>query len=110
MNWIELRDLAEINKIKEDSFEKPILIFKHSTRCSISGTALSRFERNWDLEIPAYYLDLIAYRPISAEIAEVFEIEHQSPQVLLIENGKCIYSATHWEIDANEIKNQLAES
>lgn len=105
MNWIPLTTEAQLDEIVQLSETKPTIIFKHSTRCSISSTALSRLERAWDAaETPAYYLDLIAYRPISSAIAEKFDIEHQSPQVLVINQGKCSYSATHWDIAMDEIK------
>jgi bacillithiol system protein YtxJ len=52
-------------------------------------------------------LDLIAYRPISGIIAEKFDIEHQSPQILVIDNGKCTYSATHWDISMEDLKPYL---
>ena len=105
MNWIPLTTEAQLEEIVQLSETKPTIIFKHSTRCSISSTALSRLERAWDAaETPAYYLDLIAYRPISSAIAEKFDIEHQSPQVLVINQGKCSYSATHWDIAMDEIK------
>lgn len=105
MNWIPLTSEAQLDEIVQLSETKPTIIFKHSTRCSISSTALSRLERAWDAaETPAYYLDLIAYRPISSAIAEKFDIEHQSPQVLVINQGKCSYSATHWDIAMDEIK------
>lgn len=105
MNWIPLTTEAQLDEIVQLSETKPTIIFKHSTRCSISSTALSRLERAWDAaETPAYYLDLIAYRPISSAIAKKFDIEHQSPQVLVINQGKCSYSATHWDIAMDEIK------
>ncbi|MEY4986460.1 MAG: hypothetical protein RL567_239 [Bacteroidota bacterium] len=105
MNWIPLTTVAQLDEIVQLSETKPALIFKHSTRCSISSTALSRLERAWDAaETPAFYLDLITYRPISGAIAEKFDVEHQSPQVLVIHQGKCTYSATHWEIAMDEIK------
>jgi bacillithiol system protein YtxJ len=108
MNWIPLTTEAQLDEIVDISASKPTLIFKHSTRCSISSTALSRLERAWDAtETPAYYLDLIAYRPISGSIAEKFDVEHQSPQVLVINQGKCSYSATHWDISMDEIKPHL---
>ncbi|WP_395617178.1 bacillithiol system redox-active protein YtxJ [Aquirufa sp.] len=108
MNWIPLTDEKQLVEIVETSQEKPVVIFKHSTRCSISSTALNRFERAWDSEnTPAYYLDLIAYRPISGQIAEQFAVEHQSPQVLVIDKGACPYSATHWDISVDEIKPYL---
>ena len=108
MNWNNLTEEVQLDEIITDSHQKPILIFKHSTRCSISSTALNRLERAWkEEESPAYLLDLISYRPISQKIAEIFEIEHQSPQVLVISNGKCSYSATHWDISLDEIKPHL---
>lgn len=104
MNWINLTDSCQINEIIENSNKETVLIFKHSTRCSISSTALSRLERAWNLEnAKAYYLDLIAFRPISAEIAEVFEVEHQSPQALIIKNGACVYHESHWDISFDQM-------
>lgn len=110
MNWIQLTDLEQLNLIEKESFQKPIVIFKHSTRCSISGTALSRFERNWDEDTPCYYLDLITYRPISSGIAEKFAVEHQSPQILLIQKGQCTYHASHWDIEVNSLKKEISKS
>jgi bacillithiol system protein YtxJ len=97
-----------LDEIIAGSHQKPVVIFKHSTRCSISSTALNRLERAWkEEESPAFLLDLISFRSISQKIAEIFEIEHQSPQVLVISNGQCIYSATHWDINMDEIKPHL---
>ena len=76
MNWNQLTTAQQLDEIIETSAEKPVVIFKHSTRCSISSTALSRLERAWDADqTPAFYLDLIAYRPISGLIAEKFDVE-----------------------------------
>ncbi len=107
MNWNQLTDQAQLTEIREESYNQPVLIFKHSTRCSISSTALNRLERNWKQEevgsLKPYYLDLIANRPISNEVAEKFGVEHQSPQILVIQNGDCVYSATHFEISFADI-------
>lgn len=103
MNWKVLDKLDQIEKIIEASHNKPQLIFKHSTRCIISKMALKNFEGDFNLEdiIDTYYLDLIANRNISNEIAEVFAVEHQSPQILLIKDGVAVYAASHESIDAN---------
>lgn len=86
------------------SAEKPVLLFKHSTRCSISSMALNRFEANMDPEkATCVYLDLLSYRPLSDEIAQLTRVEHQSPQAILINHGEVIYSATHTAIDASDI-------
>lgn len=112
MNWIALTESNQLQTIKEESFNHPVLILKHSTTCSISGTALNRLERNWKQEkvgeLKPYYLDLLRYRPISAEIASVFNIEHQSPQVLIIQNGECIYHASHFDISFAELEGVVA--
>jgi bacillithiol system protein YtxJ len=106
MNWIALTDYSEIQKALEQS--EPFLVFKHSTRCSISSMALSRFERSYSLEaVQAFYLDLIAYRSISNQLSDEFGIEHQSPQLLFIQSGNCTYHASHNSIDLNEIKALL---
>ncbi len=100
MNWNKLTSEAQLDAIKEESARQPVLIFKHSTSCSISAMALSRMERNWSeqLGVKPYYLDLLANRPISNKVEQEFGIEHESPQVLLIKNGTCIYDASHMAI------------
>jgi bacillithiol system protein YtxJ len=100
MNWNKLTSDAQLTQIKEESASQPVLIFKHSTSCSISAMALSRMERNWNdqLGVKPYYLDLLANRPISNKISQEFGVMHESPQVLLIRNGKCVYDASHMGI------------
>ncbi|WP_077922557.1 bacillithiol system redox-active protein YtxJ [Spirosoma sp. 209] len=100
MNWNKLTSDAQLAEIKEESAQHPVLIFKHSTTCSISAMALSRMERNWNeqLGVKPYYLDLLANRPISNKIEHEFGVEHESPQVLLIRNGQCVYDASHMAI------------
>lgn len=105
MNWISITDENAIDQIKSNSSQKPQVIFKHSTRCSISTMAKSRLDRS---EIPSgidfHYLDLLKYRSISNLIAEEFKVEHASPQVLLIKNGVCVYDESHSGIDMAEIE------
>ena len=104
MNWQQLTDIKQLEQLKVQSFQAPVLFFKHSTRCSISTMALNRFEREWDNEqVQPCFLDLLNYREISSQIAEKFEVEHQSPQVLLIKDGICVYNASHNLISASTI-------
>ncbi len=104
MNWIPISDPAELDRIREKSFSKPQLIFKHSTRCSISSVAKARLERVEAPEnIDFYYLDLLKFRNISNEVAESFTVPHESPQVLLIKNGECVYDESHGGIRMEEI-------
>lgn len=110
MNWLVLSEehrLTEINELSSDQSVEGVVIFKHSTRCSISSMAKNRLERNWGFDsqkFPVYYLDLLNYRDISNKISEIYNIEHQSPQILIIKDGKCVYSATHSEIDPFSIQ------
>lgn len=108
MNWLPLESLTDLNKVVEDSnmeMTKAILIFKHSTRCSISSIAKFRLESFWenDANFPAYYLDLLKFRLLSNEISERFSVHHESPQVLIIKNGKCIFNASHLNISVKSI-------
>lgn len=109
IGWNDLTDLQQLNEIQQESNEKPVLIFKHSTRCSISRMALKQFENEFDLheQVKPYFLDLIANRDVSNELANRFQVVHQSPQILLIKNGKSIYDASHDRIDAGVLKSKL---
>lgn len=109
MNWIALENITQLDTIKQESKKYPVLIFKHSTRCSVSRAALRLFENTWNFNgaIEMYFIDLLIYREVSNAVAEVFDITHQSPQVLLIENGKCVYHVSHESIDSHHIINFL---
>ncbi|HSD07025.1 bacillithiol system redox-active protein YtxJ [Flavobacterium sp.] len=107
VNWIPLTFLGQLDEIVAFSNQNPIVIFKHSTRCSISRFALKQFEREFDFGVDAYFLDLIEYRDISNEIADRFSVQHQSPQLLLIKDGKAIYHVSHSDIDAKELTERL---
>jgi len=110
MNWINLTDLGQLNEIVTASQETPVVIFKHSTRCSVSRMALKQFENEYCIEndeVTTYFLDLIAFRSISNAIEERFGVQHQSPQLLLIKGGKSVYDVSHSDIDAAELKGRL---
>ena len=109
VNWIPLQLMGQLDEIIALSNEKPVLIFKHSTRCSISRFALKQFENEFDFQnqIDAYFLDLLEFRDISNEIASRFGIMHQSPQLLLIKEAKVLYDASHSDIQANELKKYI---
>ncbi len=109
INWIPLTSVDQLDEIITESKDKQILIFKHSTRCSISRMALKQFEREFDLDtkVKAYFLDLIAHRDVSNEIASRFNVVHQSPQLLLIKDGKSIYDVSHSDIDAEALKTKV---
>jgi len=107
MNWNTLNTVNQVQKIIERSHEIPCVIFKHSTRCSISSMAKMRLESSWDIsekDIEPYFLDLIAYRNVSNFIAEKLQVHHESPQIILIKNGEVTYDASHLDITVDELK------
>jgi bacillithiol system protein YtxJ len=107
MNWIPLTEEKQLDELTEKSRTSPQVIFKHSTRCGTSSMVLSRLERAEAPQIDFYFLDLIRYRNISDHIAERFHVYHESPQVLLIKNGECVYDESHIGIRMDELAAQL---
>ncbi len=108
MNWNALETERTLQQLQEDSYTQAVLLFKHSTRCFISKMALRNFEQTFlASEVPCYLLDLIAYRNLSHQIASTFDVQHQSPQVLLIKDGKVIFHASHENIDGAAISKML---
>ena len=103
-NWLWLTDDNSFQLAMHESFERKILIFKHSTRCSISSMALNRIEDNAKRKIATcYFLDLLKYRSISNKIEEELGVKHESPQILVIENGACTYHSSHNDISWDRI-------
>lgn len=113
MHWIPLTDSSQLDMIDAASAERPILLFKHSTRCNISSAALARLERAWtaadDAQQVAYFLDLVRYRDMSNAIAQRYGVQHESPQVLVVRNGQCVYTESHFGIAYAEVVAQMKE-
>lgn len=108
MKWNQLTDVNQLTDILKNSHVKAQVIFKHSTRCSISNIALNRFKNVDNPEnIDFYLLDLIKHRLLSNTIAEVFKVHHESPQVLMIVNNDCIYEESHLSISADDLFEQV---
>ena len=108
--WLPLTQSDQLTDLQKASHEQPVLIFKHSTTCSISVAAKGKIERQWadsGLTVPIYYLDLLRFRPLSAQIAEQFGIRHESPQLLLIKDGECRYDASHMGIRLSDVKGLI---
>lgn len=109
MNWEILTTTEQLEMLKKDSFTTPQLIFKHSTRCSISSMVKNRLEKSIQpVHIRFHFLDLIAHRSLSNKIAEDLKVHHESPQVILIKNGECIFDESHMAIQMDEIIEQAA--
>lgn len=101
IDWIPLVSIDQIKEICKLSKTQTCLIFKHSTRCGISKSVLKQFENhfeNEELHFKFYYLDLLNYRSVSNEISTVFDVEHQSPQLIIIKNETVVFHASHYGI------------
>lgn len=111
MNWNNLQSIEQLDAINTESEQMNVLIFKHSTRCGISAASLNRLERYWNNsdseKIKPYYLDLLCYRNLSDLISQRYGVHHESPQVLIILKGKCVYSATHSAITYQDVINNV---
>ena len=107
IEWKKLDSEKKLDNILEDSHATPQVIFKHSTSCPISGMAKRRLEGDWDFELTAHYLDLLSYRAISNAIEQKLNVQHQSPQIILIKDGKSIYDESHLDISANTLQQKL---
>lgn len=107
MNWKDLKSEQQVREILEESKMTTVMIFKHSTHCSTSRMVLDRLARKWKEEetshLKTYFLDLISFREISDSIASEFDVPHESPQVLIIENGRSVYDRSHFDIDYDQI-------
>tara|TARA_R110000868_G_scaffold153120_1_gene378452 strand:- start:11002 stop:11397 length:396 start_codon:yes stop_codon:yes gene_type:complete len=100
--WIPLVSVNQLDDIKRKSVIKTQLIFKHSTRCGISRMVQNQFEKNYnfnDDEFDLYYLDILNYRDISNQIAQIFEVFHESPQLLVVKNGVVVAHKSHASIN-----------
>ena len=109
MDWIDLVSTEQIEAIKNESKKTPVLIFKHSTTCSISAMAFHRLQRK-SVTIKVYYLDLRANREVSNLVASTFDVEHESPQVLIIDKGVAVYHRSHSDINPADIQEFLASA
>lgn len=109
MHWNELTSIEQLDLIEVQSETQPVLIFKHSTRCSISRFALKQFEFEFDMQevILPYYLDLLNFREVSNEIANRYNVQHQSPQILVLKNKEVVYHVSHEGIAVSELKKRV---
>lgn len=103
--WKNLTQESQIKEIIELSHEKPQLIFKHSTRCSISVMAKSRMDSEWNLEnVEPWYLDLLSYRNVSNAVASQLGVQHESPQAILLKDGVVVHDSSHNAISLRELR------
>lgn len=105
--FFTLNKIEQFDEIDEISYTKPVVLFKHSTRCIISRTALKQFDAQYNFtedEMNWYLLDLLNYRDLSNEIANRYNVTHQSPQIVVIKNGKAVFNESHDSISVEDLK------
>ena len=114
-DWKVIENTGQLEEIQKESFQKPVVIFKNSTRCGISQSTLNHLKESMadievnNPEISFYLLDIVQFRNISSHIAQKFMVQHESPQLLLVENGKCTYHKNHWNISYTDLIRYLKE-
>ena len=104
--WKYIESEEDLKRAIATSAEKKVAIFKHSTKCFISKTLLKNFEKeveNSDKNVDYYFLDLLAHRDLSNKIADDLGVTHQSPQLIVLENGVVVNHASHQSISLSLI-------
>lgn len=108
LSWLKLTQVEQLPELQNQSNEKLVVIFKHSTRCGISRMVWNQFQASADFpvdEVALYYLDLLAYREVSDAVAERFQVYHQSPQLIILQHEEVVHHASHSAIDASIVKS-----
>ena len=109
---LELNSIDDLNRVLADSAAKPVILFKHSTRCPISFAAFDEYQSFVqsidENEILCTFLDLIEHRDVSAEIADKTAVVHQSPQAIIIVGGVVQWSATHSAINLTSLQQAVS--
>ena len=99
--WIPLERIEQLEHPQKGAVRTKV-IFKHSTRCGLSGMMMRRFEQNWNQardQVDFYLLDLIRHRELSLALARYYDVPHRSPQVLIVEGDQIRDHDSHGGID-----------
>tara|TARA_R100000935_G_scaffold42231_1_gene63906 strand:- start:76 stop:471 length:396 start_codon:yes stop_codon:yes gene_type:complete len=108
--WIQLETIEMLEQLEAESFNQPVAILKHSTSCGISRMVLRQFESEYNLEqgsVKLYFLDLLRFRDISNRIAAKFNIPHESPQLIIIKDGKAVQDTSHSNINVDFLREAI---
>jgi bacillithiol system protein YtxJ len=109
--WTQLVTKERVDEALQLSFEQPVVIFKHSVRCGVSHRAEHLLKTDWnDFQLPFYYLDLIKNRAVSNYVADLTDVRHQSPQIIILYNGKVLAHTSHHNISMDWIRQQVANT
>lgn len=108
-----LRDLTELDKALRNSHRRPVLLFKHSHTCGISAEALDELRTHIDELLPSLPADYAmvtvqTHREVSNRIAERLGVRHETPQAILVRDGRVLWSASHFRVNAAELQKAVA--
>jgi bacillithiol system protein YtxJ len=113
LNWLELNNKTELDKLTGQGSgisNQYLIFFKHSTRCGTSMIAKREFEKYWKNDSPVYLINVVENREISNAIEHLFGVKHESPQLLLVKDGKCVYNESHYGIDALDVMEFMSSN
>ena len=108
--WTEITNPEMLEEILQGSHNRPAVLLKHSTSCGISRMVLKQFEKDYNIDsgkVDLYFLDLLRYREISNKIASKFNVPHESPQLIILQEGRVVYDASHGSIAVESINQFL---
>jgi len=108
--WNRLTDEKRIDDIIEESYKKPQLIYKHSNRCSTCWFSKSELENSAgeiSSKASMHFVDVVASRSVSNKLAEVLNVRHESPQAILVKDGKAVWDTSHGSIKGKKVLDQL---
>lgn len=105
-NFIEVNSNEELDELFEQSNEKPVFLFKHSLTCPISAGVYQEIS-NADADV--HLIVMQRARGVSEEIAKRTGIRHESPQAIVLKDGKTIYHASHYDVTASDVESNLKQ-
>lgn len=110
VNWHPLTRMEQLEQMEKESAEQPVALFKHSTSCGVSAFVRRNLETSLkdggEGSSKLYFLDLLAHRDISNEVARRWGVQHESPQLIILQDGKVVDHASHSSISASMIQNR----
>lgn len=97
--FFRIDDHAALENLLTDSKNKPVIVFKHSTACSISSRAYREMAQLEGVNL----LEVQTAREISRELANLTGVRHETPQVIVLRDGKAVWNASHFEVRAADV-------
>ena len=99
-SFFKIDNRETLDKLITDSNDKPVVIFKHSNACGISAAAYRELEK---LEAQVNLLEVQSAREVSRELADMTGIRHETPQVIVLKDGKAVWNASHFDVKAGAV-------